>query len=228
MAALRSLLSGLVISAVLTAGLSVPASAASGTVPVEPAAAVPQKPDKPKKEPREAAPKKRTGANFVLAAPTDAPAPLMAAALAPATANGAGAGSRGAASMVDHQLTDLVKLSFNPTNGNVLLTGRLLQVKGPNLGVNVNWRYNSLTDTRPTLNAGTQEAALIAGPGAGEYTYVADDGGWYTFKPNGAGGWVQPPGLRAFLRDLGGNTFEVRFDDPVHANRYTLSGSTYV
>ncbi|MDQ0028488.1 RHS repeat domain-containing protein [Arthrobacter bambusae] len=129
--------------------------------------------------------------------------------------------------MIDHQLTDLAKLSFNPTNGNAVLTGKLLHVQGALLDVNVGWRYNSLTDTRPTLNVGTQETTLMTGPGTGAYTYVADDGGWYTFTPDGAGGFITPPGIRATLTGSG-SYFSLQFNDSLLTNQYQLSGNNLV
>lgn len=75
--------------------------------------------------------------------------------LPPVTANGTESGSRGKASMIGHTLTDSSKLALNPTSGNVVLTGRLLHIRGIGQDMNVAWRYNSKYDHRPTLSMGT-------------------------------------------------------------------------
>jgi hypothetical protein len=45
-------------------------------------------------------------------------------------ANGHLAGKRSASAMLTRNLTDRVKLGWNPTTGNILLTGQLLHLEG--------------------------------------------------------------------------------------------------
>jgi hypothetical protein len=112
-------------------------------------------------------------------------------------------GNRPATGMITRSLTDRVTAGINPVNGNLLLTQNLLNLTGIGQGVNINVRYNSLGDARPTLNVGLFEAQLFA-RGNGEVTYTAADGGGYTFtSPTAAGGGITrytvPTGLNAHL-----------------------------
>nr|WP_232223573.1 hypothetical protein [Arthrobacter sp. FB24] len=160
--------------------------------------------------------------------PEGAPAALTVAALVPATgANGAASGNRGAASMVSHSLSDAAVLGWNPTNGNIVLTGDLLRLKGVSRDMEVKWRYNSLNDVRPTLSVGTQEAGVRA-DASNNITYTAADGGEYTFVPNGSGGWTAPPGLNASIRSFDPFTVTIRFNDTGNSNQYIKSGAVYV
>ncbi|UYY83680.1 hypothetical protein OIT41_20665 (plasmid) [Arthrobacter sp. YA7-1] len=147
--------------------------------------------------------------------------------LPPATGtNGAASGSRGAASMVTHQLTDASKLAWNPTTGNASLTGRLLNIRGIGQDLNLAWRYNSLNDARPTLSLGRIEAALRVDGGTGKVTYAAPDGGWYTFTPSGST-WTMPPGLSASLTHPTANEYRIRFNDTGITNVYDDDGANY-
>jgi hypothetical protein len=74
--------------------------------------------------------------------------------------------------MLTRSLTDRVSAGVNPVNGNLLLTQNLLSLTGIGHGVNINVRYNSLGDTRPTLNVGLFEGQLFA-RGNGDITYTA-------------------------------------------------------
>ncbi|MFF1384746.1 hypothetical protein ACFVWT_14390 [Arthrobacter sp. NPDC058288] len=142
-------------------------------------------------------------------------------------ANGAASGERGAASMVGHQLSDAARTAWNPTNGNTVLTGRLLHLRGVGQDMNVTWRYNSLNDARPTLNVGRVEAAVRVDAGTGAVTYTAPDGGWYTFTSTGPGTWSMPPGLNASLTKPGTNEYRIRFNDSGVTNVYTDDGANY-
>jgi YD repeat-containing protein len=159
--------------------------------------------------------------------PEKAPAAL-AAALVPATGtNGAASGNRGAASMVTHRLSDAAALAWNPTNGNMALSGDLLHLKGVTRDMEVKWRYNSLNDVRPTLSVGTQEAGVRA-DAANNIIYTAQDGGEYTFVPNGSGGWTMPPGLNASITGFGPTDIGIRFNDTGYSSHYVKSGALYV
>lgn len=141
--------------------------------------------------------------------------------------NGLRSGERGAASMVGRGLTDAVKVSWNPTNGNTVLTGKLLSLAGIGQGMNISWRYNSLNDARPTLNLGRIEAAIRVNAGNDEVTYTAPDGGWYVFKPAAGGKWTMPPGINATLTKPNVNEYRIRFNDTGVTNIYTDDGSNY-
>lgn len=140
--------------------------------------------------------------------------------------NGAASGNRGAASMNSRSLSDAVTAAWNPTNGNTVLTGRLLHVTGVGQDMNVTWRYNSLNDARPTLNLGRLETALRVDAG-GAVTYTAPDGGWYTFTPTGTNTWAMPPGLNASLTKPAVNEYRIRFNDSGVTNIYTDDGVNY-
>ncbi|WP_043429303.1 RHS repeat-associated core domain-containing protein [Arthrobacter sp. FB24] len=153
---------------------------------------------------------------------------MAVAALAPATgANGVASGNRAAASMVTRQLSDAAALSWNPTNGNIVLTGDLLHLKGVTRDMDVKWRYNSLNDVRPTLSVGTREAGVRV-DASNNITYTAADGGEYTFVPDGAGGWTRPAGLNASIRSLSATNLNINFDDTGYGNGYVKSGDVYV
>ena len=155
MAAVRSLLSGLVLSAVVLTGISVPPANAAPT----PTAAQPPGSAAFSLAPAALAPAAGVPANLGVAMSL----PLVDN-LPPAFgANGHLAGSRSAAAMLSRALTDRVKLGWNPTTGNILLTGQLLHLEGADRDIDLSWRYNSINDHRPTLSEGTNETALVVG-----------------------------------------------------------------
>ncbi|WAH98195.1 RHS repeat domain-containing protein [Arthrobacter sp. MMS18-M83] len=139
--------------------------------------------------------------------------------LPPVTSDGTGSGSRATASMVSHSLTDSSKLEVNPTNGNVVLTGRLFNVRGIGQDVNVAWRYNSKYDQRPTLSMGKLESGMRADPSTGNMIYIAPDGGWYTFVLSGST-YTMAPGLNASLTQTQSGVFDLRFNDTGITNEY--------
>lgn len=216
MAAARSLLSGLVLSAVVLTGLAVPAGAAQTPTAVQP-----------------------PGSAFTLGPATLEPAAAVPVNLGvamnlplvdnlpPATGpNGHLAGARSAAGTVSRDLTDTVKQSWNPTTGNFLVTGKLLHLEGPGPDIDLSWRYNSINDHRPTLSEGTDETVLTAGAG-NPITYRAADGGTYTFVPKTGGGYTAPPGLNATVIAHHSGSAVIRFNDTGHTNTYENVGGKY-
>ncbi len=135
-------------------------------------------------------------------------------------------GNRSAASMVTRHLTDRTTVSWNPTNGNVVLAGQLLHVKGAGVDLGIGWRYNSLNDARPTLSVGTAESAVTVGTD-NSVTYIAPDGGAYKFVPAGAGAWTMPRGLNATITTFSSTAVTIRFNDTGFSNEYQLAGSTF-
>jgi hypothetical protein len=204
MSAARSLLSGLVLSALVLTGISVPAQAATAPETTHPPGTL----------------KSMSPVHATIHAPLQAPsralpglaslglAPMV---LPPASGpDGIKSGNRSAAAMVTRHLTDMTANSWNPTNGNVVLTGQLLHVKGAGRDLGIGWRYNSLNDTRPTLSVGAAEAAITVGAD-NSVVYTAPDGGTYTFAPAGAGAWTMPPGAERVDYEFHGHGG----DDPV-------------
>ncbi|MEZ2390713.1 hypothetical protein AB6813_14455 [bacterium RCC_150] len=119
--------------------------------------------------------------------------------------------------MVTRHLTDMTTLSWNPTNGNAVLTGQLLHVKGAGRDLTIGWRYNSENDVRPTLTVGATEAAITVG-GDNSVVYTAPDGGTYTFAPAGTGAWTMPPGLNATITTFTSTAVTIRFNDTGYSN----------
>ena len=102
-------------------------------------------------------------------------------ALAPSNGTQTGlSGARSGADMFTHGLTDRAQLQLNPTNGNLTYTQGLFNIAGVGLPTQVQLRYNSLNDLRPTLSVGRNEAQLFRNAN-GSITYTAPDGGGYTF-----------------------------------------------
>ncbi len=147
--------------------------------------------------------------------------------LPPVTANGTGSGSRSSASMVSHSLTDSSTLALNPTSGNVVLTGRLFNIRGIGQDVNVAWRYNSKYDQRPTLSMGRLESALRIDPATSNVIYTAPDGGWYTFVLSGST-YTMPPGLNASLTKISTAEYQLRFNDTGITNDYQSDGINFI
>ena len=211
MAAVRSLLSGLVLSAVVLTGISVPPANAAPT----PTAAQPPGSAAFSLAPAALAPAAGVPANLGVAMSL----PLVDN-LPPAFgANGHLAGSRSAAAMLSRALTDRVKLGWNPTTGNILLTGQLLHLEGADRDIDLSWRYNSINDHRPTLSEGTNETALVVGLD-NSVTYRAADGGTYKFVPKTGGGWTMPAGLNASITAFTATAVTLRFNDTGHTNFY--------
>ncbi|NJC24236.1 RHS repeat-associated protein [Arthrobacter pigmenti] len=121
--------------------------------------------------------------------------------------------------MVGRDLTDAVRLAWNPTTGNIMLTGDLLHLEGADRDIDLFWRYNSINDHRPTLSAGTHETALTVGTDS-SVTYTAADGGTYKFMPKSGGGWTMPPGLNASIAAFSSTAITLRFNDTGHTNFY--------
>ncbi len=145
--------------------------------------------------------------------------------------NGIAAGDRAAASMVNHQLTDQVRSAWNPTTGNMLLTGNLLTLPGVGgTGVAISWRYNSINDLRPTLSVGRYESALQV-QGDGSVRYVDATAGIHTFTNLGGGQYAMPPGINATLtksvNTTGLDQYYLRMNDSGITNVYMGDGSTY-
>ncbi|MEZ2390162.1 RHS repeat domain-containing protein [bacterium RCC_150] len=128
--------------------------------------------------------------------------------------------------MVTRHLTDMTALSWNPTNGNAVLTGQLLHVKGAGRDLTIGWRYNSENDVRPTLTVGATEAAITVG-GDNSVVYTAPDGGTYTFAPAGTGAWTMPPGLNATITTFTSTAVTIRFNDTGYSNEYQLVGGVF-
>ncbi|PNH86161.1 RHS repeat domain-containing protein [Arthrobacter sp. AFG20] len=135
-------------------------------------------------------------------------------------------GSRKAAGMVGRDLTDRMKLAWNPTTENILVTGQLLHLEGNDRDVDLSWRYNSINDDRPTLSEGTSESAVTVGAD-NSVTYTAPDGGTYKFVPKTGGGWTTPPGLNATVTQLTSTAAAIRFNDTGNANWYENVGGVY-
>ncbi|MFE4835266.1 RHS repeat domain-containing protein [Arthrobacter sp. NPDC056691] len=128
--------------------------------------------------------------------------------------------------MVGRDLTDRMKLAWNPTTGNVLVTGKLLHLAGNDRGIDLSWRYNSINDDRPTLSEGTSESAVTVGAD-NSVTYTAPDGGTYKFVPKSGGGWTSPPGVNATVTALSPTAVTLRFNDNGYNNFYENVGGVY-
>lgn len=134
-------------------------------------------------------------------------------------------GSRAGSQPLGHQLNDSTSMSLNPTNGNLLLSGSLLHLRGVGQDLNIGWRSNSIEDTRPTLTAGQSEAALQ--PWAdGSFSYVAPDGGCYKFTKSGTT-WSVPAGINASLTSPVAGTMALRFNPSGIVNTYVNTAGVY-
>jgi RHS repeat-associated protein len=213
MAALGSLLSGFVLSAVILTGLTAPSHAVTeAPVNVQPPGGAPA-----------SAPPRISGVE-ASAAPSLGMVPML---LPPASGpDGIKSGNRSAASMVTRHLTDRTAISWNPTNGNMVLAGQLLHIKGAGRDLGIGWRYNSLNDARPTLSVGASEAAVMVGAD-NTVTYTAPDGGTYKFVPAGVGAWTMPPGLNATITNLTSTAVTIRFNGTGYSNDYAKVGSVF-
>ncbi|MGF9663173.1 RHS repeat-associated core domain-containing protein [Arthrobacter crystallopoietes] len=136
------------------------------------------------------------------------------------------AGNRKAAQMVSRDLTDTVKLGWNPATGNTVLTGKLLHLEGADRDIDLSWRYNSINDHRPTLSEGTHETALTVGADD-SVTYTAADGGTYKFVPKTGGGWTMPAGLNASITAFSATAVTLRFNDSGETNFYQNVNGTF-
>lgn len=215
MAALRSLISGLVFSAMVFS-------------PVPPAAALPDPTElsPPPGQNDSTGPDEATSVDADPAAETT-PEPAaqtenlaLASGLPPISGpDGHLAGERKAAQMVTRNLSDAIKLAWNPATGNLVLTGKLLHLEGADRDINLSWRYNSINDTRQSLSEGTAETALQV-DASNAVTYTAPDGGTYKFVPKTGGGWTMPAGLNATITTFTASAVTLRFNDTGHTNFY--------
>jgi RHS repeat-associated protein len=135
-------------------------------------------------------------------------------------------GHRKAAQMVTRDLSDATKLGWNPTTGNIVLTGKLLHLEGADRDIDLSWRYNSINDHGPTLSEGTIETALTVGAD-NSVTYTAADGGTYKFEPKTGGGWTMPPGLNASITAFSATAITLRFNDSGETNFYQNVNGVY-
>lgn len=164
----------------------------------------------------------------VWATPSALPLFMAPMVLPPASGpDGIKSGIRGVSSMQTRHLTDLSALSWNPPNGNVVLTGQLLNVHGVGRDLTLAWWYNSLNDTRPTLSVGGVEAAISVATD-NSVTYTAPDGGTYKFAAAGSGQWSMPPGLNATITAFSSTAVTIRFNDTGYSNEYQYDGTNFV
>lgn len=152
-------------------------------------------------------------------------------------------GSRSAASMISHNLTDRSGVQINPTNGNLLYTQALLNLAGVGQGASVGVRYNALGDARPTLSTGLAETQLFR-DGSDNITYTAPDGAGYVFVPTGSSytgsnaagatgktlySYSMPNGINATLVRVGAAAPNTEYDLTFHpgqtVNVYADTGS---
>jgi RHS repeat-associated protein len=133
------------------------------------------------------------------------------------------AGDRAGAKAVSHALTDRSKLDFSPVTGDALLTGQLLHVSGIDQDTNVVWRYNAINDTRPTLNLGFFDSALVLN-GDGSLNYTAPDGGCYKFAQSGST-WMAPAGINAAITSPSTGVYELTFYPSGLIYRFADDGS---
>lgn len=159
--------------------------------------------------------------------------------------NPTGSGSRVAAAMITHPLTDRIGAQINPSNGNLLITQNLLSVAGVGQSASVMMRYNALNDNRPTLSTGLFEAQLYR-DGAGNIIYTGPDGAAYVFVPGGGPysgktsngtptsafyGYSTPNGINASLYRVGAATsgpgveYDLTFHPSQTMNVYVDNGS---
>ena len=134
-------------------------------------------------------------------------------------------GSRVASQPLAHQLNDSTAMSLNPTNGNLTLSGSLLRLRGVGQDLNIGWRHNGLNDSRPTLNVGLAETALTPWSD-GSFSYVAPDGGCYTFAKTGSI-WSNPAGINATIVSAVAGTVKLRFNPSGIINTYVLTSGAY-
>jgi RHS repeat-associated protein len=146
-------------------------------------------------------------------------------------------GTRAGTQPLTHQLSDSTSMSLNPTNGNVLLSGSLLHLRGVGQDLNIGWRYNGINDTRPTLNTGLFESALQPWTEGGAFTYIAPDGGCYYFTPPTGSTWpttfgttsitTPPAGLNATMISPSAGTMQLRFNPSGIVNTYVKTAGVY-
>lgn len=104
-----------------------------------------------------------------------------------------------------HTLTDRSGVAVSPVNGNLVYTQKLLSMAGIGISSSVMLRYNSLNDARPTLSQGLFETALFR-KADGSLSYVAPDGGQYTFfNQDSTYAGVNATGAAATLTRFGGS-----------------------
>jgi len=159
--------------------------------------------------------------------------------------NPTASGSRTAAAMVKHTMTDRSGVQFNPTNGNLLYSQALLNLTGVGQSASVGLRYNALNDARPTLSTGLFETQLYRNGSTGDITYTAPDGAGYVFTPTGnsyTGGtdaagnaatlysYTGPVGINASLVRVGatygpGTEYDLTFHPGQSMNVYADNGS---
>jgi YD repeat-containing protein len=146
-------------------------------------------------------------------------------------------GTRASTQPLTHQLSDSTSMSLNPTNGNALLSGSLLHLRGVGQDLNIGWRYNGINDTRPTLNTGLFESALQPWTEGGAFTYIAPDGGCYYFTPPTGSTWptafgtnsitTPPAGLNATMISPAAGTMQLRFNPSGIINTYVKTAGVY-
>lgn len=158
--------------------------------------------------------------------PVQANLPLTETLAAVPGPNGSLSGSRESAEMVGRDLSDTARLEWNPTTGNILLTGDLLTLPGAERAIDLSWRYNSINDDRPSLSQGTHETALQVGTD-NTVTYTAADGGTYKFTPAAGDGWTMPPGLNASITEFTSTAITLRFNDSGETNYYQKAGNVF-
>ena len=137
------------------------------------------------------------------------------------TSDGSPTGDQGRFSFQDQKLTDRLELKVNVANGNLLVRGTDLQIRGTGADLTVDRYYNSRSTAVSTLGKGwtlsTAQDVKVSysksDHSTADVTYAAPSGFTARFINSGANAWRTPPSLDAKLtRNTSTGELRLKFD----------------
>jgi len=124
-------------------------------------------------------------------------------------------------------LESALTAQVNVGNGNLVITGKDLTIKGPGLSLNLTRFYNALSSGTGafgpgwTMSTGRDVGLAFAG---GNVTFTGPSGFQVTYTPASGGGYVMPPNINADLAHNNDGTYTITYRNNTEKLTFTAGG----
>jgi len=139
----------------------------------------------------------------------------------------AGLGILGGVGLEKFPLESALTAQVNVGNGNLVITGKDLAIKGPGLSLNLTRFYNGLSSGTGafgpgwTMSTGRDVGLIFAG---GNVTFTGPSGFQVTYTPASGGGYVMPPNINADLAHNNDGTYTIIYRSDSEKLTFTAGG----